>query len=453
MKRVVVLLLFACALQAQHMDNDASCDISVAPAATLLLPYFEVEIAAPLRTTLFTVTNVSSRPQVAHITLFTDYAYPVLSFNLYLTPYDAQPINLYDVLVRGVIAADAGPPGTACARLATEVPKPLQADVLTALIIGKNSTCPGTTAAPPIGSPHATMAVGYATIDVVRDCTSTMPTSEAYFRDELLFDNVLIGEYQTFDPGTRAAVGGPMVHIRAIPEGGPAGSPAVPTALPYTFYTRYLGNLAPGFDRRQPLPSSFAARFVQSSTFHTRYKIWREGARGGLPSCAGYRGTNQFADPPTNTTAGNSFLPFTEVMRWDEHGNAFDYGGQVVFCPPVIPTLVLPSASSTLTTEEVYPSFAGLTDDVAGWMYLNLDTRLVEGPPRPSQSWVVVSMSLPGLYEVDFDAAWMGNGCTPARPLSEMSLNGHVSPAGGVPVCPPNSPLCRPGIAPYTGRN
>ncbi len=42
-------------------NNDDTCDISVAPAATLLLPYFEVETAAVAnaRSTLFTITNVS----------------------------------------------------------------------------------------------------------------------------------------------------------------------------------------------------------------------------------------------------------------------------------------------------------------------------------------------------------------------------------------------------------
>src|SRR5687768_15965445 len=46
-------------------NNDDTCDISVAPAATLLLPYFEVETSAAVdrsiaRSTLFTLTNVSN---------------------------------------------------------------------------------------------------------------------------------------------------------------------------------------------------------------------------------------------------------------------------------------------------------------------------------------------------------------------------------------------------------
>src|SRR4051794_23457915 len=81
-------------------NNNDSCDISLLPAATLLLPYFEVDFGAPqttARTTLFTVQNVSPLPQIAHVTVWTDYAFPALDFNIFLTGYDVQSINLYDV--------------------------------------------------------------------------------------------------------------------------------------------------------------------------------------------------------------------------------------------------------------------------------------------------------------------------------------------------------------------
>src|SRR5438874_490658 len=91
---VIILATLLAATQA-HAGNDDSCDIGVAPAATLLLPYFEVDFVSTARTaqtTLFTVTNVSRLPQVAHVTLWTDWAYPALNFNLYLTPYGVQSI-------------------------------------------------------------------------------------------------------------------------------------------------------------------------------------------------------------------------------------------------------------------------------------------------------------------------------------------------------------------------
>src|SRR5713226_8783033 len=88
-------------------NNDDACDISVAPAATLLLPYFEVDFKSPqttATTTLFTITNVSALPQIAHVVVWTDWSFPALDFNIFLTGYDVQAINLYDLFARGVIA-------------------------------------------------------------------------------------------------------------------------------------------------------------------------------------------------------------------------------------------------------------------------------------------------------------------------------------------------------------
>ncbi len=89
-------------------NNDDSCDIGTAPAATLLLPYFEVDENRTGETTLFTITNVSQYPAIAHVVLWTDYSYPVIDFNIYLTGYDVQSINLTDVIWLGVIAPAAG---------------------------------------------------------------------------------------------------------------------------------------------------------------------------------------------------------------------------------------------------------------------------------------------------------------------------------------------------------
>ena len=82
-------------------NNDDSCDIGLYPAATLLLPYFEVETSTRGVDTFFTITNVTHLPQIAHVTVWTDWAFPVLTFNLFLTGYDVQAISMYDVIVNG----------------------------------------------------------------------------------------------------------------------------------------------------------------------------------------------------------------------------------------------------------------------------------------------------------------------------------------------------------------
>ncbi|HYM60495.1 MAG TPA: hypothetical protein VEZ11_06340, partial [Thermoanaerobaculia bacterium] len=67
---------------------------------------------------------------------------------------------------------------------------------------------------------------------------------------------------------------------------------------------------------------------------------------------------------------------------------------------------------------------------------------------RQSQNWAIVSMFAEGRYSVDFDATWLGNGCSPAPALSTAVA---IGPAGGVLVCPPGV-TCTPPAS-YTGPN
>ena len=57
-----------------------------------------------------------------------------------------------------------------------------------------------------------------------------------------------------------------------------------------------------------------------------------------------------------------------------------------------------------------------------------------------SQNWVIVSMFAEGKYGVDFDGAWLGNGCSAALPATSAGVSGtaqgRIAPAGGVLVCP-----------------
>ncbi len=83
-------------IDAQHVTND--------PGATLLLPYFEAQVPkkiggkAPGITTLFSINNASATAILAHVTIWTDLAVPVTTFNVYLTGYDVQTIDMVDIL-------------------------------------------------------------------------------------------------------------------------------------------------------------------------------------------------------------------------------------------------------------------------------------------------------------------------------------------------------------------
>ena len=54
---------------------------------------------------------------------------------------------------------------------------------------------------------------------------------------------------------------------------------------------------------------------------------------------------------------------------------------------------------------------------------------------RPSQNWVVVSMTgsgaSAGALSVDFDATWLGNGCTPVA--GQSPANSGTDPIGPAP--------------------
>src|SRR4051794_2343175 len=106
---LALTLLITISAAAGVPDNDATCDIKVGPAATLLLPYFAVDLAATgEQTSLCTITNVSRYSQIAHVTLWTDWSFPVLTFNIFLAGYDVQSINLKDILVSGIVASPVG---------------------------------------------------------------------------------------------------------------------------------------------------------------------------------------------------------------------------------------------------------------------------------------------------------------------------------------------------------
>jgi hypothetical protein len=493
-------------------NNNDTCDIGVTPAATLLLPYFEVDVASAqnlAQNTIFTITNTSRFPQIAHVVVWTDWSYPVLDFNIFLTGYDVQGISMYDVIVRGIVAPPSpgfpiagttsvnpatGPspigsrsvdPVTGnfnpnfqagaistCTNLPGNLPVSLVTDVRNALTTGAYTangslTCVGTpgTASGRIGGTHAN-AIGYVTVDVANTCSINLPVTPAYFATEILYDNVLIGDYQQINPNPTTgnyAGGNPMVHIRAVPEGGLSGS--VPgTNLPFTFYDRYTVG-APGgrtSDRRQPLPSTFAARFIQGGTgqFNTNYKIWREGVTNSQTACAVYN--------------WNSALPVTDIVRFDEHENpTLISGGGLICSPNCGPSGInLPETSSTSTSAgAVFPPSSS-TPDVAGWMYLNLSnggvtsatspspagnlpysaSRAGYGPAAPttpgsrtvSQNWVIISMFAEGRFSVDFDAAWLGNGCTPG--LANGAVIAPATQRTGPLVCPPPlTPTGAPG--------
>ncbi|HEX8620161.1 MAG TPA: hypothetical protein VF911_21455 [Thermoanaerobaculia bacterium] len=412
-------------------NNNDSCDIALLPAATLLLPYFEVDVANVRgETTLFTVTNIGDAEQIARVTIWTDRAYPVFSFNLYLTGYDVQSINLGDVIRDGRIAPPTGtglgpsPTGmyshsnpalnvSACGDLPSQIPPSALQRVRQALTTGTIPASGNAPACPGVGDTsrrHPT-AIGYVTIDVVASCETTLPTETAYYRDVIRHDNVLVGEYQQLNPALNFAQGGPLVHIRSIR--GEDGK----TNFPNTFYGRFQSAAQPKLDGRQPLPSAFAARFIYDEfggAFRTWIKIWRQGWTGPGVPCTAYK--------------CNAKLQIVEFVTFDDEENAV---GAAPNDGPVCTPIVLEFVTSAVVKAPMDRSGSFFPepfwDANNGWIYMNL---AVEDEPVARQAWVTSSMEAAGRFSVDTAAVALGNGCSPAAALSE------IDPRGTVPVGP-----------------
>src|SRR5215213_4591430 len=78
------------------------------PAATLLLPYFEVDLDnAQGINTLFSINNSAASAVLVKVLVWTDQSVPVVGFNVYLTGYDVQTISMRDILVLGNVPRTA----------------------------------------------------------------------------------------------------------------------------------------------------------------------------------------------------------------------------------------------------------------------------------------------------------------------------------------------------------
>lgn len=348
---ILVLCLGAAALHAASVHNDDSCDIAVLPAATLLLPYFEVDFRAPSgvrETTVFTITNTTNLPQAVQVTLWTDYDYPVLAFNIFLTGYDVQSINLYDVIARGRIAPDAG--------------------------------------------------TGFD-ISWVGELSG-----DDY--NQIMFDNPVLAEATCVDL--------PM-QLPAAPAVRQS-NPDYAVSFERTFYARFQSAAAPKLDGRQPLPATFAARWISGGPagFQTLYKIWREGrAPSGTP-CSAY--------------PAKAALNFVEMVRFDEEENPETSAPDIIICTPIPfnPTLHVTSLTQ-VDDESVFPP--STASAVGGWLYMNLD--YCNRDEIAGQNWVVTSMRAEGRFSVDIDTMALGNGCS--APITATEATGGLAPLGPAP--------------------
>ncbi len=114
MKRTVLLAALVCLLAFGGQSFAELCTIDAVPAATLLLPYFEVGLnpadgadttadydADTNVDTLFSINNASAAPTIAHVSFWGDWSQPTIDFDVFLTGYDVATVSLADVFNNG----------------------------------------------------------------------------------------------------------------------------------------------------------------------------------------------------------------------------------------------------------------------------------------------------------------------------------------------------------------
>lgn len=418
MKRIATGLVLGAALLWNAPSRAEIGTLDQVPASTLLLPYFEVDLAnANGATTLLSIMNASASATMAHVTLWTDRSVPTFSFDVYLTGYDVESIDLRDIF-SGVLPQtatngqdprdDISPQGpvsqdinfATCNRdeLDPNDPNsppdpsdtaylphdPLSAGQVTALRnahTGKASAqfggqCAGTDFAD-------SRARGYVTVDVANQCAGddVFPSTAGYFVNGgggvAGNRNILWGDTMFLNPATGTAQAEPLVHIEAD-----SLDPRTSTAGNYTFYGRYVATAAT--DNREPLATTWGSDYTNG---RTDLIVWRD---TGKPGVAFPCGTPQTA------------LGQTQVV-------AFDWEEDPVLLPSTFKPFPAEANRVTVGTSAQLPFPAK-----NGWIYLNLNASTGGSFDPVKQSYVAaVNRVDPGVYSSEFGAVAMDNASDP----------------------------------------
>ena len=420
MRKLVLGVSLLCALAVSSPAGAVICTIDAVPAATLLLPYFEVNLDNPNGlTTLFAINNASATAVLAHVTVWSDLSVPVLDFNVYLTGYDVQMINLRDILVSGLIpqTASAGqdpgdhisPKGpksqdinfASCTGQLPPPPLPLSfIQHLALALTGKGSPLfSGLCSGRALGD---NIARGYITVDTVNNCTLRLPSDPAYFANDITFQNVLWGDYFYVNTGQNFADGDTLVHVEAS-----LTNPATTTAGRYTFYGRYTTPAWNASDHREPLATTFASRYVDGGDFTggTSYIVWRDSKTNQAPfTCPATTGR------PSWFPLGQEGIDIFDETEQVSTPQTFPFSPQ----PPQSGIIPFPAESQrTLINGADFP-----VPFIFGWLYLDLNTTISGNPnppfdPAAAQAWVSLVMDASGRFSVGFSSTQLDSACAP----------------------------------------
>jgi hypothetical protein len=395
-----------------HAAFGRICSLDKAPAATLLLPYFEVDLDRPLgRTTLFSVNNAVSTAVLTNITLWSDLGVPTLWFQMYLTGYDVQTINLRDVFngllpqtasagqdpldvisPRGSLSQDIDFPSCVGVFPFSTLPGSFS-DHLRRAHTGKFSPLLDGCAGQGLGD---NVARGYITVDTVSRCLIKNPSEPGYFGPGGMAtnQNVLWGDFVLIDQDQNFAQGEDLVRLEADPTRFKSGDS--------TFYGRYVGKSA--IDAREPLPSRWGSRYVVAGAFTggTDLLVWRESGGAVSPF-------------PCGQIPARFPLLTLDQAYFDEQENV-QVPWEIILDPPLPPEFLqrqFPAESNRVDVRTDYGVFYDF-----GWLYLDFGPFPGAAAGERRQAWVGTLVSAEGRYSAGMSATPLGPACAPAQPGS-----------------------------------
>jgi hypothetical protein len=483
MKRIILTLMVVCLLALGGQSFAELCTIDAVPAASLLLPAFKTDISdsdgdgtadCAGIDTLFSINNASAAPALAHVTLWTDWSWPSIDFDVFLTGYDVQSVSLCQVIGRGVLpvtADEARDPsdtisphggvnsdnpawdGTfpGCEGPPPFFPFPVPA--LSPSLLNRVQNAHAGFEVPGLGGctgeglngagscsggscPVGTIARGYVTVDNVSQCSTVFPNEVGYWVQggNGIANNInqLWGDYFKVDPVNDFAQGDTLIHVEADASLG-TGFGGPNSATGYTFYGRYFTALGgfTGADNREPLGTTWGARYLNGGAFDggTKYTAWRDSTDDLVGTGSSY------ACGLCVEGAGPDWCPLneTQVVCWDEAEDAvelcFIFGGGVI-SPPEDPSdpvcFPLESNHIDVGVDPLDPPWD------FGWCFVNLNHTCTVcfpgGAPWPpggdgiAQSWMGVTHDALGRFSVGYSAIELTHACTTSNPIIDGDL-------------------------------
>ncbi len=472
MKKFLSLALIgAVVLGASSVVFANVCAFDPVPAASLLFPFVAYDYNGGYdgTTTLFAITNVSSEAQIVHVTLWTDFSVAILDFNILLTGYDVQRMNIRDILKDGNLpitvaaAHTSGREGVADDGPVSSINELHSSDWIgglmdppeatNALNAGAVSRCatnapayPGqyTTSIPTtvrnlfqqwlqssqtedrayagtasgcwlgeytIGSwfetrDDTTPTWMYITADVVETCNKTFPDDDGYWLGEARYDNVLMGDVQWVDDVNRFSEADTAVHLEADMNLDLVATEGNP-GFPVSFYARYANLNDDVSDYREPLPTAWAFRYIGAlhADFNTYIRAWKGSTFNA--EIADLQFTSH-DESPEEFLATNCWA-YT-YYAWDDEENVNTSTSNPWSQPggeAVVPNLI------PLETQEVDIDQFN-TVDTFGWMLFvwpnsNVDGLTTITEPDYYQTWMGVKYTAFGNYSTFMTGVVMAN--------------------------------------------